>query len=395
MRFDCYLTLTSGTAPKIELRDAANWRSAARSNTVQLVAGRNTFVLESNLNSGANIKPIIYNGDGESSNFTMIFAAAYVDAFEPKIYDKITDEYFQYNGNTLAWLLPTGEYYLKFFTENGNVYYSDYFHVDCVFDNLISQWINYDPPTNYETLTSSGTEITSLINSAGSGLAISDVFQVIKGESIRIIFHASVNSGDEPVLQLINTGWTLEDSEAVVPGLNDITLTSTWAGAAYIILYNNATNVNMSISEVLVIREFSDEYFIINFSNTCDIGDILYQADLVQTVYLESEPMEIAFPTELQGQNNGEGKFVRTFTRQVKKYTARLLPLPDYMVDVFNRMRLHDTVELIDLVGDEHDLYNLEVEHEWLSPGKYYARIDLTFDYDEAVVAGSCCVDIE
>lgn len=393
MRFDCYLTLTSGTAPKIELRDAANWGSAARSNTIQLVAGRNAFVLESNLNTGANIKPIIYNGDGESSNFTMIFAAAYVDAFEPKIYDEITDEYFQYNGNTLAWLLPTGEYYLKFFTDNGNVYYSDYFHVDCVFDNLITAWTN----GTYNTFNSSDTIINSAIETGVDGFSYSNTFRIIKGDTIKVIFYHTQNSGDLPKVFLRDILNTIDCSTDynVVSGLNVIDIVATLnSDTANVVIYNT-TAANYLTSEVLVMREFSDEYFIINFSNTCDLGDILYQAGLVQTVYLESEPMEIAFPTELQGQNNGEGKFVRTFTRQVKKYTARLLPLPDYMVDVFNRMRLHDTVELIDLVGDEHDLYNLEVEHEWISPGKYYARIDLTFDYDEAVVAGSCCVDIE
>ena len=61
------------------------------------------------------------------------------------------------------------------------------------------------------------------------------------------------------------------------------------------------------------------------------------------------------------------------------------------MVDVFNRMRLHDFIQLIDLVGDTNNVYNLEVEHDWSSPDKYYAQINLTFDYDETVVIGGCC----
>jgi hypothetical protein len=73
---------------------------------------------------------------------------------------------------------------------------------------------------------------------------------------------------------------------------------------------------------------------------------------------------------------------------------ARTKAMSDYMVDVFNRMKLHDNIVLIDLVGDAHNLFNLEVEHEWLYDDKYYASLDLTFDYDEAVIVAACCENL-
>jgi hypothetical protein len=91
---------------------------------------------------------------------------------------------------------------------------------------------------------------------------------------------------------------------------------------------------------------------------------------------------------------NGEGLFVRSFARQTKKYLARTKAMPAYMVEVFNRLKLHDTIELIDLVGDVNDVYNLEAEHEWLWDDKYYAKMDLTFDYNEVFVIGGCCNNI-
>jgi hypothetical protein len=139
------------------------------------------------------------------------------------------------------------------------------------------------------------------------------------------------------------------------------------------------------------VTDYSSKYLTIEFTNTCDLGDILYHEGFVQTIWFESEPMETSFPTEEKGQNNGYGQFVRTFARQIKKYLARTKEMPDYMVDVFNRMRLHDTIQITDLVGDVHDVYNLEVEHEWLFEEKYYAKLDLSFDYNEAVVISSCC----
>ena len=128
----------------------------------------------------------------------------------------------------------------------------------------------------------------------------------------------------------------------------------------------------------------------IDFSNICDLGNILYQTGFTQTAWLLSEPMETSFPIEEEGVKNGEGLFVPTFRRQSKKYIARIANMPDFMVDVFNRMRLHDTVLLTDLVGDQNEVFNLEVEHEW-TDDKYYALITLTFDYDETVIISGCC----
>lgn len=129
----------------------------------------------------------------------------------------------------------------------------------------------------------------------------------------------------------------------------------------------------------------------IDFYNDCDLGNILYQTGFTQKAWLRSEAMETLFPIEEEGVKNGEGVFIRTFARQVKKYVVRVANMPDYMVDVFHRMKLHDTVLMTDLVGDLNEMLNLEVDHEWLYDDKYYARIELTFDYDEAFTIGGCC----
>jgi len=150
----------------------------------------------------------------------------------------------------------------------------------------------------------------------------------------------------------------------------------------------------MLITDVYDKTTYSSKYLIITFSNTYDLGDILYHDGFIQTVWMESETMEPSFPLEEEGQKNAEGRFVRTFGRQVKKYLARTKAMPDYMVDVFNRMRLCDTITLTDLVGDQNSVYNIEVEHEWLFNDKYYAKLDLTFDYDETVLVSGCNTNI-
>jgi hypothetical protein len=146
-------------------------------------------------------------------------------------------------------------------------------------------------------------------------------------------------------------------------------------------------------SEWFLVTEVTN-YLTINFSNGCDLGDILYKNGFTQTLWLESETMETSFPTEEEGQNNGEGRFVRTFARQVKKYNIKTMTLPDFLIEVLYRLKLHDTIQLIDLVGNVNDVYNLEVEHEWLGDDKYYATASLTFDYDEAFIIGGCCSNL-
>jgi hypothetical protein len=159
-------------------------------------------------------------------------------------------------------------------------------------------------------------------------------------------------------------------------------------------------NAKIYYSEWIDIRDvydqttYSSNYLILTFSHSCDFGDILYHDGFTQKAWIEAETMEPSFPLKEEGQENGEGRFVRTFGRQVKKYLVKTSDIPDYMVDVFHRMRLHDTVSLLNLVGDSNSVYNLEVEHEWLFDDKYYAKAELTFDYNEAVTVMGCCVNI-
>lgn len=388
IRIRADLGLNSGTAPKVVLQRTDTGVNI--SNVVTLSAGVNIFFLTAT-STITGFAICIYNSDTELTNFDCELSYGEKSVI-PRLYTALTDDYFQYKGNTLGLLLPLGTYYLKITTLNGYVYYSDYFVVGCIYENLITGWINSPAPNAYETFTTSGTVILSAIESGASGYALSNSFNVIKGEKIRVKLFLT-NSNQLPTLYLINNGWSSDDSQALAVGLNDIELTSAWDGVSYLLIRNTAAS-SFSTTEVLAGREYSEKYLTINFSNTCDLGDIVYQDGFTQSLWFESETMENTYPTEEEGQKNGEGRFVRTFARLVKKYLARTKDMPGYMVDVFNRLKLHDTVELIDLVGDVNDVYNIEVEHEWLFDDKYYAKLDLTFDYDEYTLVSGCCTNI-
>lgn len=381
------LTLNSGTAPKICLRNTGT--GATISNIVTLANGMNYVILTATATLATGWAITIYNSNTELSNWSAIFTAG-VKTRLPHLYSELTDEYFQYKGETLGILLPAGTYYMRFTTEDGHVYYSDYFDVDCIYPNLITGWENVD----YNTFTSSDTEITSAIETGASGRARGEPiagFQLINGESINVTFFLTLNSGALPNVRLYHiadSSWI--DTEASVIGLNDITLTATRDGL-YRVYFQNLAASNFSTSEVIVMRDYSEKYVRVVFSNTCDLGDIVYADGLEQTMWLESEPMENTFPLEEEGAKDGYAKFIRSFGRQDKKYLMRTKELPGYMADVIHRITLHDTVYLTDLVGDTNRVYNWDPEHEYLWEDKYYVRFDITFDYDEAFVIGGCC----
>lgn len=388
-RFYTYLTKTSGELPSVSF-----WApiSGLNSNKVQLVAGWNDITLTVIASNDSYLQ--ISNTTLANWSTNLIYFNKSASYFISLLASHVItgDVYFQYKGDTLNYLLPVGEYYLKITMNTGHVYYSEWFKVDCVYENLITSLTN----AGYDTLTKSGTIITSAVEAGVNPSAYSDTFAMRKDETVKVFLFFTYTSGQYPSIELYSGTLAAPVSNVVAlhAGLNEVTLTaiSDVTDAMFVIF--NTIAANFATSEIFITRPYSDKYLILNFHNTCDLGDILYHDGFTQTLWFESETMEPSFPLEEEGQKNGEGRFVKTFARQTKKYLARTKNISDYMVDVLHRLRLHDTITLTDLVGDTNTVYNLEVEHEWLFDDKYYAKAELTFDYDETIVLSGCCSNI-
>ena len=390
VRLVCTLTLNSapGTEPTVFLQGMS---------TIQILeVGVNDLILTA-VSTAASIYVLLYlDGATDFSltdvSITLLEDALNITDFFPALPAETVltaDTYYTYDGDTLNWLLPPGEYYLRITMEEGYVLYSEWFEVTCVYKNLITEITN----VSYDAVfTASGTSIINAQELGVDGRAQSDTFSVIKDEVITVICYLTLTSGQLPYIKILaGVLDTISNQDQLAAGLNTITLTATETrDDAYIYIFNTDES-QFSTSEIQVQRAYSEKYLTVNYSNTCDLGDILYSEGLTQTVWFESETMEPSFPQEEQGVNNGEERFVRSFARQTKKYLARTKDMPDFMAEVFHRMKLHDSIEMIDLIGNENTVYNLEVDHEWLFEDKYLVRIDLTFDYDEVFVIAGCC----
>lgn len=389
------LTLNSGTAPQMFIVNAAG---TVISNIIRLGTGIEsspgsyTYILTATATDAA-ARIRFRNNAGEVTNYELSHFVSHTTA--PYIVSDGTNEYFQYIGGVTiktasSSLLPTGPHYLKFTTVNGYVYYSDWFNVDCVYENLLTAWSN----SSYNTFVSSGTTITSAIETGADGSAFTGaVFSVIKGEVINIILFKTQNSGASPKVYLgdMVAGIFLSAEQTIASGLNSLSITVIGTSEnARLIIYNNAAS-NFTTSEILVIREYSEKYIKIDFSNTCDIGDIYYEGDFEQTLWLESETLEPTFPYVEKGVENGLGRFVPAYQRQDKIWLLRTKLIPQYIVDVLHRLKLHDTIVLIDTVGNGYVVKHVDVEHDWQYDDKYYALAQVSLDFDEYALVTGCC----
>ena len=301
-----------------------------------------------------------------------------------------SDIYYFYNRETLNYLLPEGLYYLKITLSEGFVLYSEWFLVDCLFDNLITTFVNVD----YNAFSASGTTIIRAVESGASGRADSSHFDMIAGETAHIIFFLTITSGQTPSVRLYNvTASSIVSTHVLSSGLNDIEIAANSTGEYYLYIYNSAAS-EFFTSEILVIRDYSDKYIAITFKHSCNLGDIVYDTGFEQVLYLQSEPMESAFPYVEKGAENGYGLFVPTYQRQDKTYIIRTLLIADYIVDVLHRLKLHDTISLTDLVGDVHEIDEIDTEHTWQFEDKYYATASVTVNLGEQIIITGCCTAI-
>ena len=135
-----------------------------------------------------------------------------------------------------------------------------------------------------------------------------------------------------------------------------------------------------------------NKYLKFEYWNTCDLGKIYYQDGMKFKFYLDADILEPYHEDIEDGQEDGEGRFIATYRRQVKRYRIRTGLLPDYLIDAIQRMKLHDNVELTFKTGEVEKIHNIEVDVEWQFERMLWQGImNMTFDIAESVTLSACC----
>jgi len=135
-----------------------------------------------------------------------------------------------------------------------------------------------------------------------------------------------------------------------------------------------------------------NKYLKFEYWNTCDLGNVYYQGGQHFWFFLDGDVGEPFYEEVEDGQENGDGDFVPTYRRQIKKYLIKSSLVPDYLVDAMKRMELHDNIELTWKTGEVEQIYNVSVEPEWQFEKKcHQATVTITFDMNEKITVGACC----
>ena len=124
------------------------------------------------------------------------------------------------------------------------------------FSELITGWTNVD----YDTLTSSGTSITSAITdgSAAAFCAGTQTIDVTDEDVYKVFFFLTLNSGNLPDFAIRQTanGAAISNVETAVEGANFMTLTATASDSTSYIVFKNDTSdaANFSTSSIYVFK---------------------------------------------------------------------------------------------------------------------------------------------
>jgi len=371
------LTLNSGTAPKMRLERTDT--GASISNEVQLVAGTNYIYLTCTSTIASGWAITFFNGDTELCNWSSVNTYGN-KTIMPKLFTSLTDDYFQYKGNTLGQLLPRGTYYMKLYSQSGYQYYSDLFTVTDIYENLITSFTNGD----YDTFTKSGTTITSAINAAGNADALSSNLTggVNKGDVITMYCFLTKTSGQLPSVYIRDNGTGNSISgagQALITGLNVITFTIDSSIAnCQLKLYNTAAG-SFSITEVIIIRSYSASFIKLDFHDTHDLGEILYQDGFTQTAFLEAK---LAPPTHEVVEVGEEKNGIFITEKIITKYKYRIIAnIGRELYKALLRLPQHDSITITDDVGNTYTpaVGNVQViPANWI----YYdvCRIEIIFN---------------
>ena len=127
----------------------------------------------------------------------------------------------------------------------------------------------------------------------------------------------------------------------------------------------------------------------IDFRNSCDIDNILYQAGFLNTIYLESDVGKPEYSLQEEGDNNGENDFIESFQKWEKFYRIEV-KVPEYMVDTLTMLPLHDYIYIWLQNGANGLVKDIDISPPaWETEG-CHATMEIKFTLD-SIVKTQCC----
>lgn len=349
------LTLNSGDLPNLLLGSV----STAYSPRMVTVAGGHIALFTATGNTSGNVRFVMENEVGNDTSFACTFSK--VARTNLVLNEFTTYDFLTYNGEPLSTTLPYGVYYLKL-SDGNTTWYSDWFNVQNIQPIVSTGWSS----DTFGTFTTSGMDITSAI-STGAAFGATYAFNIRTDEKFVFTHDLISNSGVLPLVRLAIGGAVASANYNMSNGLNEIELTATKSGSAFLAIVASAAT-NFSASSISLRRKAGD-YVHLEFTNARDFnnGDesIYYVGGFTQQAYLRAYLNLPSHETiETGDDKNGEfvaEKVIRKYTRSILSYETRA------MYNALGLLKLHDSLKILDEVGIEYtpQIGNVDVSIDW------------------------------
>ena len=129
------------------------------------------------------------------------------------------------------------------------------------------------------------------------------------------------------------------------------------------------------------------DYICLEYRNSCNFADILYQNAFKQRLFIDATLCRPTYEIEEEGYKDGEGNFISTFQRQWKIFNIEML-CTEQQTDAIFTIPLHDTIYVYLQNGEYDQVYDLEVKKEDLTAG--ISKVILNFR-TRYLLKTNCC----
>ena len=133
-------------------------------------------------------------------------------------------------------------------------------------------------------------------------------------------------------------------------------------------------------------------YLKIEWWNSSDLGDVLYQTGYKNKIYLDVEVERPDYNVTIESDVNGDNREIPKFKKWEKVYKIPDMHMQEDLLDAFSFMQLHDNIEVTLQTGETITVDQLRVEHEWEEVG-CLAKVTISFTEDYTITT-ACASNI-
>jgi len=121
-----------------------------------------------------------------------------------------------------------------------------------------------------------------------------------------------------------------------------------------------------------------NDYILIEYSNSTDFGDILYQNTFANKIYLDADVSKPEYELVEDGTENGDGEFFPDFQKWSKKYSITFYA-QEFLLDALTLMALHNQINITLKNGESSNVNDIEIDYTWDSNIECWAEVVITF----------------